>query len=122
MKSLMTILALVIAVSIAGLAGCSVSYQEPVLSIDHPAHPMAATASKVETPKTLDLAAAESVRRIEPAPTIPDPSRSAGEKSSDVFYACPMHPEVTSTLPDQRCPKCGMKLKLAEPDSAGGGQ
>lgn len=26
------------------------------------------------------------------------------------LYVCPMHPEVTSTLTDQKCPKCGMKL------------
>ncbi|HEV7474932.1 MAG TPA: SCO family protein [Pyrinomonadaceae bacterium] len=28
-------------------------------------------------------------------------------------YACPMHPEVTSTKP-RKCPKCGMTLRLVE--------
>ena len=25
-------------------------------------------------------------------------------------YVCPMHPEVTSTKEDEKCPKCGMAL------------
>jgi FtsP/CotA-like multicopper oxidase with cupredoxin domain len=34
-------------------------------------------------------------------------------------YACPMHPEVTSEVPD-RCPKCGMKLIPAHLVAEGG--
>ena len=31
-------------------------------------------------------------------------------KDGVAMYQCPMHPEVTSTDPSQRCPKCNMKI------------
>ncbi|HEX6872242.1 MAG TPA: multicopper oxidase domain-containing protein, partial [Micromonosporaceae bacterium] len=45
-----------------------------------------------------------------------DPAGAAGPVAGNsTTYACPMHPEVTSEHPGS-CPKCGMKLMLAQAD------
>ena len=43
------------------------------------------------------------------APTSTAPDSTAAHAGGHT-YACPMHPEVTSTKPGQKCPKCGMEL------------
>jgi hypothetical protein len=35
---------------------------------------------------------------------------AATSPAAGTLYACPMHPEVTSTNPNGRCPKCGMTI------------
>jgi rubrerythrin len=116
------------------LVGCAGRYIDPAPSTDHPANPTAAEAAPLMRSRTLDLAAAEP---ITPAPAASgmdhtghgtDAEQAAPhEHSADheghdhtapatapsdsaALYVCPMHPEVTADKPDQRCPKCGMKL------------
>ena len=39
------------------------------------------------------------------------PAKGTADHASGHTYACPMHPEVTSTKEGEKCPKCGMKLE-----------
>ena len=44
-------------------------------------------------------------------PTLPDNTAVKTDTMQHVHtYVCPMHPEVTSTKEDEKCPKCGMAL------------
>jgi len=38
------------------------------------------------------------------------PAAGTADHASGHTYACPMHPEVTSTKEGEKCPKCGMTL------------
>lgn len=108
-------------VAIVLLGGCAPRYSATALTADHPASPDAATAASLATEaghrRTLDLAGAVPEKKAAPA------AAPAEAPAASALYACPMHPEVTSDKPDQRCPKCHMKLvKQEEPHEMKGHQ
>jgi cytochrome oxidase Cu insertion factor (SCO1/SenC/PrrC family) len=44
-------------------------------------------------------------------PTVVAQTTKPAKTQSKVVYACPMHPDVTSTKRGAKCPKCGMDLR-----------
>src|SRR5262249_43538537 len=128
---LMTRQSIVLAVAAlaATFPACQATYLESPLPADHPANSAAAESLLPKPSQTLDLASAEPIAPAPPTPgmghaghdmSAAAPSHDGGHEH-DVSpgtgapaagaFACPMHPEVTSDKPDQRCPRCGMKLK-----------
>lgn len=119
---------LLLALLVVGMAGCSATYNEPKLSDDNPASLSATDTPLTARSQTLDISNAEPVMSASEAKPMGDaghnmdgmktrgsPAPSASSAQPAVArYACPMHPDVTSEKPDQRCPKCGMKLKKVE--------
>lgn len=119
--------------SMTFLIGCAAEYAQTPLGTGHPANPEAQPAPPAARSGTLDLSRTEPVHGAEaeppahgahgtphekPAPGAPEhgvPGNTPAPAPAAV-YSCPMHPEVTSDQPEQRCPKCGMKLvKKKEP-------
>ena len=50
---------------------------------------------------------------VEPPAPAAKPAAPAAADASE-SYVCPMHPEVTSSRKEDRCPKCGMFLEAAK--------
>lgn len=119
---------MLLALLVAGLAGCSATYSDPKLSDDNPASVSAKDTPLPPRSQTLELSSVEPVTSTADAKPVGDaghnmqgmkmhetPASSAAPvQPVAAHYLCPMHPDVTSDKPDQRCAKCGMKLKKAE--------
>jgi len=85
--------------------GCAVGPIPVSDSLRDPSNPKAPEGA---TPPVAATVTASVAGQSGSAPTGPDAAQHT-HGGADVVYACPMHPEVTSTSPSS-CPKCNMKL------------
>jgi hypothetical protein len=96
------------------LTGCAGSNEPLALSLNHPANSMAAEAPHAATSTTLSLANTPTGVASTGHEGHGDHRAAIGAtpatSPATVMYACPMHPEVTSANPNDKCPKCGMKI------------
>jgi hypothetical protein len=101
--------------------GCAGPVQIVQPGPDHPANPAAAVAPL--PPASTTLATNASVTSLGETRGVASPQPSTTSPATGQLYACPMHAEVTSTNPNDRCPKCGMKVnKPAKPTTAPAGR
>lgn len=101
------------------LASCAAPAPRP-LTNDHPASPDA-PASEISRPSALHSVPPSEAPRSDATHLQPSaqpdahahhpPTTTTPTPESKPLFRCPMHPEVTSSDPDAKCPKCGMSLE-----------
>ena len=106
MRSLYLFLSLALALA-GGCAG-AVKHSDP--GRDHPASPSAAEAPSQPPSKTLAVDAPVKPSAGEGGVVPPEVRKATTAPAGTMLYACPMHAEVTSRNPNERCSKCGMKI------------
>jgi hypothetical protein len=100
------------------LGGCAGGTAGTWPADDHPANPNATAAPLPAVSTTLSVA---STQPSQPAADADhthshhEPAATAPADQNAAVYVCPHHPEVTSTDPNARCPKCHMKLVRKDP-------
>ncbi len=128
-------------IALAVLAwGCTPQAYNHELSPNHPASPEAQEGIQPEPSTTLTVGdtpsssgghemkdQAGSMERMNHAEHTSREATPVASRAGEALYQCPMHPEVTSTDPGRRCPKCNMKINKpvkdggATPDHEGHG-
>lgn len=114
---------LIPAVAMWTLSGCaSLTAMQP-LAPDHPASAAAPESPPAERSMTLAVPEADPMAPAGAAAALGGAPTEAGSHVLDpngpAHYACPMHPEVTSDQPGQRCPICHMALRPVESSPGG---
>lgn len=103
--------------------GCTPRADLHELGSDHPANPAAPEGRPIESSTTLRIgddlpspdvggAMQHTVGSHQEMNHGDHRGEETGQQVPDgaARYQCPMHPEVTSSDPDRRCPKCNMKI------------
>ena len=99
-----------LSVALAFAGGCAGDVKHSDPAPDHPASPAAAEAPSQPPSKTLAVDEAVIPSDGERGVVPPEVRKATTTVAGATLYACPMHADVTSTNPNDRCPKCGMKI------------